>query len=212
MWLTATACFAARRRSFVPASDVEYTPPGYEEPPPPLPYNRAFTDWPRIIAINVPASVFVLLSLIVVDFSTGFDLTRIAVRYGGPGAPPISVAAFWIASVGVTGVVSTLLTSVVSPEAYVLKSQCPDCGATVRGNFGGVLGKKGNRETADHECENCMADLRFELEGRKVVMLRDSQAKKSEALERGRQQALRVARSQAADAQAEARKYMDGNK
>jgi len=113
----------------VPASDVEYTPPGYEEPPPPLPYNRAFTDWPRIIAINVPASVFVLLSLIVVDFSTGFDLTRIAVRYGGPGAPPISVAAFWIASVGVTGVVSTLLTSVVSPEAYVLKSQCPDCGA-----------------------------------------------------------------------------------
>eukprot|EP00892_Ulva_mutabilis_P005596 jgi/Ulvmu1/3408/UM016_0026.1 len=202
----------SRRRSFVPAAESEYTPPGYEEPPPPLPYNRAFTDWPRIIALNVPSSTFVLLSLIAVDFSTGFDLTRIAVRYGGPGAPPLSVASFWLASVGLTGIISTLLTSIVSPEAYVLKSTCPDCGATVRGNFGGVLGKRGNRESATLECDNCMADLRFDLEGRKVVLQRDSGSKKAEALERGRQQALRVARSQAADAQAEARKYMDGNK
>lgn len=203
---------AKRRQSFVPAADSDYTPPGYEEPPPPLPYNRAFTDWPRIIALNIPSAFAVLVGLIAVDFSTGFDLTRVAVRYGGPGAPPLSVASFWVGAVGLTGVVSTLLTSIVSPEAYVLKAQCPDCGATVRGNFGGVLGRKGNRETAELECDNCMADLRFELEGQKVVLERDSESKKSEALERGRQQALRVARSQAADAQAEARKYMDGNK
>lgn len=194
----------------MPASENDYTPPGYTEPAPPLPYNRAFTDWPRIIALNLPSAFVVLLGLIVVDFSTGFDLTRVAVRYGGPGAPLLSVASFWFAAVGLTGVVSTLLTSVVSPEAYVLKSTCPDCGAPVRGSFGGTLGKKGNREEASLECDNCMADLRFELEGRKVVLVRDSQSKKAEALERGRQQALRVARSQAADAQAEARKYMDG--
>lgn len=205
-------CAAKRRQSFVPAAEGEYTPPGYEEPPPPLPYNRAFTDWPRIIALNVPSAFAVLLGLIVVDFSTGFDLTRIAVRYGGPGAPPLSVASFWVGAVSLTGVVSTLVTSVVSPEAYVLKSQCPDCGAPVRGNFGGTLGSKGNREMARLECDNCMADLRFDLEGRKVVLERDSQSKKAEALERGRQQALRVARSQAADGAAEAREYMDGNK
>jgi hypothetical protein len=54
-----------------------------------------------------------------------------------------------------------------------------------------------------------MADLRFDLPKKKVFVERGSDEKKREALERGRQQALRVARMEAEAAQREAQQYID---
>ena len=51
-----------------------------------------------------------------------------------------------------------------------------------------------------------MADLRFDLPNKCVVVERGSEEKKREALERGRQQALRVAR---AEAEGGAQQYRD---
>ena len=48
-----------------------------------------------------------------------------------------------------------------------------------------------------------MADLRFEVDNKCVVVERGSEEKKREALERGRQQALRVARDEAEGARRE---------
>jgi hypothetical protein len=57
-----------------------------------------------------------------------------------------------------------------------------------------------------------MADLRFDLPNKCVVVERGSEVKKREALERGRQQALRIARMEAEAAQREAQQYMDRDK
>lgn len=54
-----------------------------------------------------------------------------------------------------------------------------------------------------------MADLRFEVANKCVVVERGSEKKKREALERGRQQALRIARAEAEDARRESGDYRD---
>jgi hypothetical protein len=75
-----------------------------------------------------------------VDVSTGFDVTRLAVRYGGPGAPTSAVLAFWPTAIAAAGIMSTLLTSVLNLEAFGLKAKCPECGTVNRAGFKGILG------------------------------------------------------------------------
>jgi hypothetical protein len=146
--------------------------------------------------------------LAVLDVVNGFEITRFAVRYGGPGAPPAAVLAFWPTAIFAAGAASTLLTSALSLEAFGLKAKCPECGTENRAGFKSALGP-GAADTVLVECQNCMAELRFDRARRRVAVERSSEAKKAEALARGRQQALRVARMRAEDAQREAQKYMD---
>lgn len=78
--------------------------------------------------------------LAAVDVSTGFDITRLAVRYGGPGAPPSAILAFWPTAIAAAGLLSTVLTSVLNLEAFGLKAKCPECNTGNRAGFKGVLG------------------------------------------------------------------------
>lgn len=172
------------------------------------PSNPAETDWPRVIAGNLPAAfivfagarlhleclseavstcwfpvcveesvldrthakVFQILQfarfemgstgsgvacsagIAAIDVSTGFDITRIALRYGGPGAPPSAVLAFWPTALAAAGLLSTALTSLLSLEAFGLKGKCPDCGTVNRAGFKGVLGHGEDAEISQVVC------------------------------------------------------------
>jgi hypothetical protein len=91
------------------------------------------------VQLRLPLSQ-VFAGIAALDVGTGFDITRLAVRYGGPGAPTSAVIAFWPTAIAAAGVLSTLLTSVLNLEAFGLKAKCPECDTTNRAGFKGVLG------------------------------------------------------------------------
>ena len=74
------------------------------------------------------------------DVYSGFEITRVAVRYGGPGAPPSAVLAFWPTALAAAGLLSTALTSLLALEAFGLSAKCPECGTVNRAGFKGILG------------------------------------------------------------------------
>jgi hypothetical protein len=154
-------------------------------------------DWGRIVLNNVPAAVALLVGIVAVDMATGFDIARIAVRYGGPGAPPTAIAAFWVATILGMGTVSSLITAFVVPGSYVLKGACPECGAENKGYFDDVFGIVGGQSLSHCECTNCMADLEFDINNGSLAVVVTSSQKKAAALERGRRAALEEAKREA---------------
>jgi hypothetical protein len=160
-------------------------------------YSFSSPDWGRIILSNLPAAVVLLIGAVAFDASTDYDLAKIALRYGGPGAPPTSVLSFWTSVILGMGSLVSVITALVIPESFSLVGNCPECGEPNKGGFGDVFGITGGQKLARTRCTNCMADLEFELDSRKVRVTRTSEVNKSAALERGRLNALEAAKREA---------------
>ena len=153
--------------------------------------------WGRIVLSNLPAAVGLLFLIVVVDTATDFDLARIALRYGGPGAPAASVASFWLGTLLAMGSLVSVITAVAVPESFTLKGKCPECGELNKGGFGDVFGITGGQKVAKARCGNCMSDLKFDLDARSIRVVHTSDANKAAALERGRLRALEAAKREA---------------
>jgi hypothetical protein len=161
--------------------------------------SQAKPDYPRLIATNLPATFGLLALAAIGDVAFGGQVSRFVLRYGGPGAPLVSVVPFWLLSVVGLGFTSTLLTTLMLPESFILKGECPECGEPSQAFFGDVFGVKGDGASRVVTCKNCMADMEFELGSREIWLLRTAAEKTSEALERGRKRAIKDARRAAQD-------------
>ena len=126
-------------------------------------YSDAQVDYLRMISLNVPASLLVLVSLFAIDDLTGFEVTSLMEL-----PEPFGIIVVWGFILPAVYVISTAITNLVFRDALVLKAQCPNCGTENLTYFGDILTVAGNKDANVVECPECKSKLRFDADTRQV--------------------------------------------
>lgn len=127
-------------------------------------YSDAQVDYLRLVGLNIPAAVSVLLGLFSIDDLTGFEVTRLLEL-----PEPFGIIVVWGVVLPVVYILSNAITSLVFKDALVLKAECPSCGTESYSYFGDILTVSGSRSTNAVVCPNCKAKLVFDADKREVV-------------------------------------------
>ena len=134
-------------------------------------YSDATVDYIRMITLNVPAALLVLVSLFAIDDLTGFEVTSLMEL-----PEPFGIIVVWGFVLPAVYVVSTAITNLVFKDALVLKAQCPACGTENFTYFGDILTVSGNKDANVVECPECKSKLRFSADTREVVVQDETEA------------------------------------
>ena len=126
-------------------------------------YSDASVDYLRLVALNIPAAITVLLGLFSIDDLTGFEVTKLIEL-----PEPYGIVFVWGFVLPVVYILSNAITSLVFKDALVLKAKCPSCGTESFSYFGDILTVSGSRVTNTVECANCKAKLVFDADKRSV--------------------------------------------
>ena len=126
-------------------------------------YSDATVDYLRMITLNVPAAILVLVSLFAIDDLTGFEVTSLMEL-----PEPFGIIVVWGFVLPAVYVVSTAITNLVFKDALVLKAACPNCGTDNFTYFGDILTVGGNKDANVVECPECKSKLRFDADTREV--------------------------------------------
>lgn len=126
-------------------------------------YSDAQVDYLRMLALNVPAAVTVLLGLFSVDDLTGFEVTKLMEL-----PEPFGIIVVWGLVLPAVYVLSNAITNLVFKDALILKANCPNCGTENFTYFGDILTVSGNRQSNMVDCANCKSKLSFDAEKREV--------------------------------------------
>lgn len=126
-------------------------------------YSDTSVDYLRMVALNVPATLLVLLGLFSIDDLTGFEVTKLVEL-----PEPFGIIAVWGVVLPAVYVLANAITSFVFKDALVLKANCPNCGSENVTYFGDILTVSGNRTQNVVECSNCKSKLEFDAEKRQV--------------------------------------------
>jgi hypothetical protein len=126
-------------------------------------YNDAQVDYLRMVALNVPAALIVLLGLFSIDDLTGFEVTRLVEL-----PEPFGVIVVWGVVLPAVYILSNAITNLVFKDALVLKAACPSCGTENVTYFGDILTVSGSRNSNIVDCPNCKAKLDFDADKRQV--------------------------------------------
>jgi hypothetical protein len=126
-------------------------------------YSDASVDYLRLVALNIPAAITVLLGLFSIDDLTGFEVTKLIEL-----PEPFGIVFVWGFVLPVVYILSNAITGLVFKDALVLKAECPSCGTESFSYFGDILTVSGSRVTNTVECANCKAKLVFDAEKRSV--------------------------------------------
>jgi hypothetical protein len=128
-------------------------------------YSDAEVDYLRMVALNVPAAVTVLLALFALDDLTGFEVTQLMEL-----PQPFGILVVWGVVLPAVYVVANAITNLVFKDALVLKTKCPTCGTTNLAFFGDILTVSGNRDTCDVDCPSCKTKLTFNARKREIAV------------------------------------------
>ena len=126
-------------------------------------YSDAQVDYLRLVGLNVPAAVSVLLGLFSIDDLTGFEVTRLLEL-----PEPFGIVVVWGVVLPIVYILSNAITSLVFKDALVLKAKCPSCGTESFSYFGDILTVSGSRSMNTVDCPTCKAKLVFDAEKREV--------------------------------------------
>ena len=126
-------------------------------------YSDASVDYLRLVALNIPAAVTVLLGLFSIDDLTGFEVTQLMEL-----PEPFGIIVVWGFVLPATYILSNAITSFVFKDALVLKAKCPTCGTEAYSYFGDILTVSGNRGQNTVECANCKTKLVFDASKREA--------------------------------------------
>ncbi len=126
-------------------------------------YSDAEVDYLRMITLNFPAALLVLISLFAVDDLTGFEVTSLMEL-----PEPFGIIVVWGFILPAVYVISSAITNLVFKDALVLKAECPSCGTKNFTYFGDILTVAGNKDANVVECPECKSKLRFDADSRMV--------------------------------------------
>jgi len=126
-------------------------------------YSDAQVDYLRMVGLNLPAAVTVLLGLFSIDDLTGFEVTQLMEL-----PEPFGIIIVWGVVLPVVYVLSNAITNLVFKDALVLRAECPSCGTNNFSYFGDILTVSGSRQTNAVDCPNCKAKLVFNAEKREA--------------------------------------------
>ncbi|KAG7672555.1 putative PGR5-like protein 1A, chloroplastic [Nannochloris sp. 'desiccata'] len=126
-------------------------------------YSDASVDYLRLVVLNIPAAITVLLGLFSIDDLTGFEVTKLIEL-----PEPYGIVFVWGFVLPVVYILSNAITSLVFKDALVLKAECPSCGTESFSYFGDILTVSGSRVTNTVECPNCKSKLVFDADKRSV--------------------------------------------
>lgn len=134
-------------------------------------YSDARVDYLRMVALNVPAALLVLLGLFSIDDLTGFEVTRLIEL-----PEPFGIIVVWGVVLPAVYVLANAITNLVFRDALVLKANCPSCGTENVTYFGDILTVPGNRTENVVECPDCKSKLEFDAENRQVQVQDEASA------------------------------------
>jgi transcription elongation factor Elf1 len=126
-------------------------------------YSDANPDYLKMTALNVPATIAVLLVLFSIDDITGFEITRLVEL-----PEPYGIAVVWGAVLPIVFIFVASITNIVFKDNLILRGPCPNCGANNSTYFGDILTVKGNREVNKLDCQECKATLEFNANKREI--------------------------------------------
>jgi hypothetical protein len=135
-------------------------------------YSDAQVDYLRMISLNAPAVLTVLIALFSIDDLTGFEVTQLMEL-----PEPFGIIVVWGVILPAVYVLSNAITNLVFRDALVLKAQCPNCGTENVAYFGDIFTVAGNRDANIVDCSECKSKLRFDAESRQV-QVEDPEPKK----------------------------------
>lgn len=134
-------------------------------------YSDATVDYLRLVALNIPAAVSILLGLFAIDDLTGFEVTRLLEL-----PEPFGIIVVWGVVLPVVYILSNAVTNLVFKDALVLKAECPSCKTENFSYFGDILTVTGNRVENTVTCVNCQAKLTFDAANRQVEVIPEEAA------------------------------------
>jgi len=129
-------------------------------------YSDASVDYLRLVGLNIPAAITVLLGLFSIDDLTGFEVTRLLEL-----PEPYGIVFLWGIVLPAVYILSNAITSLVFKDALVLKAECPNCGTKSYSYFGDILTVSGSRVTNTVECAECKSKLVFDADKRSVEVV-----------------------------------------
>lgn len=136
-------------------------------------YSDAKVDYLRMVSLNAPAVITVLLGLFSIDDLTGFEVTQFMEL-----PEPFGIIVVWGLVLPMVYVLSSAITNLVFKDALVLKAPCPSCGTENVAYFGDIFTVSGSRKSNTVECTECKSKLRFNNESRQVVVPQEESAPK----------------------------------
>ena len=142
-------------------------------------YTDMTVDYFRLTLLNIPGVAISLSLLFLVDYATGFSISKFVEL-----PEPFGFLAVWAVVLPIVYIVSDSLTKVVLKDALVLQGQCTNCGAPQVMFFGKVLGIDGNDEVADVTCESCKCKMSADSLSRELTqkeLPKPKKAKKKKA-------------------------------
>jgi hypothetical protein len=128
-------------------------------------YSDCSPDLLKMTLLNVPSALVVLGTVFVLDYLTGFEITK-ALEL----PPPYGFAVVWGVVLPAIFVLSTALTNVVLRDGVVLKGKCPNCGTENTTYFGDIFIVAGNKGANLVDCPSCNASLTFDAGKRLIVV------------------------------------------
>merc|ERR1712003_562568 len=129
-------------------------------------YTDLNVDYLRLTLLNIPGVGVSLAGLFILDFLTGFSISKFVEL-----PEPIGFVAVWLVVLPILYIVSDSLTKVVLKDALVLKGQCTSCGAEQVIFFGSVLGVDGNDAVSDVQCEACKTKMSADCLSRELTQV-----------------------------------------
>ncbi|KAL6777039.1 PGRL1 [Auxenochlorella protothecoides x Auxenochlorella symbiontica] len=128
-------------------------------------YSDAEVAYGRMLALNVPATLAVLVGVFLLDDLTGFKLTGLLEL-----PAPWGIILTWAVALPSIYLVVDKITSIAFKDALVLVAPCPNCGTTTTTYFGDILTVPGNRKQNDVQCRECKSNITFNAEKRQAVV------------------------------------------
>eukprot|EP01025_Chloroclados_australasicus_P008396 TRINITY_DN1295_c0_g1_i1.p2 TRINITY_DN1295_c0_g1~~TRINITY_DN1295_c0_g1_i1.p2 ORF type:complete len:321 (-),score=32.29 TRINITY_DN1295_c0_g1_i1:305-1267(-) len=133
-------------------------------------YSDCYPDYTRLLVLNIPAVLLVLLVVFGIDDITGFEITKFVEL-----PQPYGIVALWGVTLPLLYVFSASLTDVVFKDAMILKGPCPNCGTENLTYFGNIFTVQGNRTENVIKCSNCKKELKFSAMKREIEVLEESE-------------------------------------
>ena len=143
-------------------------------------YSDMGVDYFRLTLLNIPGVGISLSLLFILDFLTGFSISKFVEL-----PEPLGFIAVWVVVLPILYVLSDSLTKVVLKDALILNGQCTNCGENQVLFFGKVLGIDGNDAVADVQCEACKCKMTADSVTRELVqkeLPKPKKAKKKKAV------------------------------
>eukprot|EP01024_Parvocaulis_polyphysoides_P017441 TRINITY_DN176_c1_g1_i1.p1 TRINITY_DN176_c1_g1~~TRINITY_DN176_c1_g1_i1.p1 ORF type:complete len:328 (+),score=33.80 TRINITY_DN176_c1_g1_i1:69-1052(+) len=139
-------------------------------------YSDSVPDYNRMLLLNVPAVLLVLLVVFGIDDVTGFEITKFIEL-----PSPYGIIALWGVTLPLLYIISSSLTDLVFKDAMILKGPCPNCGAENLTYFGNIFTVQGNQQKNMVKCTNCGSELQFDAVRREIVVAEKEEEAKQPA-------------------------------